>query len=97
LQILPETYGTPGNKISLWRSGVAMAENVRVSKAVTARKKVTKFFKEIRVELKKVIWPTRKQLVNYTITVLLTCLIVGTVIWVVDFGLAKIVGIMLTK
>ena len=74
-----------------------MAENVRVSKAVTARKKVTKFFKEIRVELKKVIWPTRKQLVNYTITVLLTCLIVGTVIWVVDFGLAKIVGIMLTK
>ena len=74
-----------------------MAENVKVSKAVTARKKVVRFFKEIKTELKKVVWPTRKQLVNYTITVLFTCLVVGAIIWIVDFGLAKIIGFILTR
>lgn len=71
-----------------------MAENTgasKTSKLDKARKNFIRFFKDIRTELKKVIWPTRQQLTNNTVTVLLTCLVVGAVIWVADFVLMKIV------
>jgi preprotein translocase subunit SecE len=74
-----------------------MAENVRTSRLANAGKKTVKFFKDIRNELKKVIWPTRDQLVNNTFTVLMVCLLVGIVIWVSDEVLTKIVEWTLTK
>lgn len=74
-----------------------MAENVKVSKAAAARKKVVRFFKEIKTELKKVVWPTRDQLINYTITVVFTCLVVGAIIWIADFGLAKVIKLMIAR
>ncbi len=74
-----------------------MAENASTSKLANARKRFVKFFKDIRNELKKVIWPTRDQLVNNTITVLMVCLLVGIIIWVSDEVLTKIVEWTLTK
>ena len=50
-----------------------MTENARTSKLAEFNKKFVRFFKDIRTELKKVIWPTRKQLINSTISVLLIC------------------------
>lgn len=47
--------------------------------------KIAKFFKDIVAELKKVVWPTRKQLVNNTAIVIVCILIVGVVIWVLDY------------
>lgn len=47
-------------------------------------KKISKFFKEIRSELKKVVWPSKKQLVNNTTTVIVACLLIGVIIWVSD-------------
>ncbi len=46
-----------------------------------------RFFKEIRMEMKKVIWPTKKQLLNNTLTVFAACLFIGVFIWVADVGL----------
>lgn len=60
------------------------------SKLNNTKKKVTRFFKEIRNELKKVIWPNRKQLINNTSTVLLSCLIVGIMLWVIDLMFGQI-------
>jgi preprotein translocase subunit SecE len=74
-----------------------MTENARTSKLVAARKRFVKFFKDIRNELKKVIWPTKNQLINNTITVLLVCFLVGIIIWVSDAVLAKIVEWTLTR
>ena len=74
-----------------------MTENARTSKLDNARKKTVKFFKDIRNELKKVIWPTRDQLINNTITVLAVCLLVGAVIWISDEVLTKVVEWTLTK
>ena len=74
-----------------------MTENASTSKLANTRKKLVKFFKDIRNELKKVIWPTRNQLINNTITVLAVCLLVGIVIWVSDEVLTKIVEWTLTK
>ncbi len=42
------------------------------------------FFKEIRSELKKVIWPSKSQLINNTLTVIAFCIVVGAIIWIAD-------------
>lgn len=52
------------------------------------------FFKEIIMELKKVIWPSRSQLTKNTITVLISCFIVGVIIWVLDFGFEQIYNLL---
>ena len=67
-----------------------MADNAKVSKLANTQKKVVRFFKDIRSELKKVIWPTREQLTKSTITVLLVCLAMGIIIWVSDAILARV-------
>ncbi len=61
------------------------------------RKSIKKFFKEIKSELKKVIWPNREQLINNTVSVLLACFIIGAIIWIADWALLGIVTNTLAK
>lgn len=49
--------------------------------------KLSRFFKDIYSELKKVLWPSRKQVFNNTVVVLLTCLLLGGIIWILDYAL----------
>jgi len=74
-----------------------MSENARTSKLAEFSKKFVRFFKDIRTELKKVIWPTRKQLINSTISVLLICLLVGAVIWISDYVLGMLINWTLSR
>lgn len=46
--------------------------------------RIGKWFKELKSELKKVQWPTRKQTVNNTVIVIICCIIVGICIWLFD-------------
>jgi len=73
-----------------------MAEEVikKESKVSNLRKSLTRFFKDVKSELKKVIWPNKQQLTNNTVTVLLACLVVGIIIWLADFGLLRLAGIV---
>ena len=43
-----------------------------------------KWFRELKGECKKIVWPTRQQTTNNTAVVLATCLIIGVFIWVLD-------------
>lgn len=43
------------------------------------------WFREMKSELKKVLWPTRKTVMANTGTVLLCSLIIGACIWIFDF------------
>ena len=54
------------------------------------KKGVIQFLKEVRAELKKVSWPTQKELVTYTGVVGLSVVIVCTLIWVCDTIFAKL-------
>ena len=45
---------------------------------------VSLFFREVKVELKKVTWPTKKQLIAYTVVVFITVFMIATLIWVID-------------
>jgi preprotein translocase subunit SecE len=74
-----------------------MTENASTSKLANARKRFVRFFKDIRSELKKVIWPTKDQLINNTVSVLIVCLLVGGIIWLSDAILGKIVEWTLTR
>ena len=46
---------------------------------------ICRYFRELRSELKKVVWPTPKQVVKDTLIVLASVLVVGIFIWVFDF------------
>ena len=49
---------------------------------------IGKFFRELRAELKKVVWPTRQQVVNNTGVVLVVMTVVGLFLFAVDTGLS---------
>ena len=59
------------------------------------KKGVFQFVKEVRAELKKVSWPTNKELVSYTGVVGLAVIIVCALIWVCDTAFAKLFRIIL--
>jgi preprotein translocase subunit SecE len=56
---------------------------------------VTRFFKEIRAELKKVTWTGRKEVMSGTIAVLVLSGIISLFLWVIDFGLSQAVRLVL--
>lgn len=45
---------------------------------------VTQFLKETKVELKKVTWPTKQELIANTVVVLIAVVLCALLIWVVD-------------
>jgi preprotein translocase subunit SecE len=53
------------------------------------------YFKGVRLETKKVVWPTRQELISYTIVVLFTCAFFGLMIWGVDSGFLAILRQMI--
>ena len=44
----------------------------------------SRFLRESRIELKKVEWPNRQQLVAYTAVTIVTVCFIATMIWVMD-------------
>jgi len=47
--------------------------------------RIHKWFRELRSEAKKVMWPSRKQVTNNTAVVIVTVLIIGAFVWTIDF------------
>lgn len=54
--------------------------------AVNTKKRlgIKEYFKGVRTEMKKVVWPTRKELVSYTSVVIVTCFVFALVFWAFD-------------
>ena len=46
---------------------------------------ICRYFRELRSELKKVVWPTPQQVLKNTLIVIVCVLVVGVFIWVFDF------------
>ena len=51
---------------------------------------IVKFFKETKAELKKVSWPTKKQLIHNTLIILVFIIITAIILSVLDLGFAKL-------
>ena len=46
---------------------------------------IARYFRELRSELKKVVWSTPKQVLKNTLIVIVCVIFVGVFIWVFDF------------
>jgi preprotein translocase subunit SecE len=55
------------------------------------RTSARQFLKEVRQELKKVLWPTRQELVTYTIVVLVTVIVLTTYVFGLDVAFSRLV------
>lgn len=53
------------------------------------------FLKEVRDELKQVIWPTQKEVIRLTLTVITISLIVGLFIGGADFVFTKAIELVI--
>ena len=51
--------------------------------------RIAKWFREMRSELKKVVWPTRSQTINNSIVVLVVMAVAAIVIWGFDWIAAQ--------
>jgi len=58
-------------------------------------KAAKQFFREVRVELKKVTWPSRKETIASTSVVLITVILVAVFLGIVDLGLSRLIKIFL--
>ena len=69
-----------------------MAKN---EKEIKAKKPKSHYFKDMKAELKKVIWPTPKQLINNTVAVVTIVLITAVIVFALDavFDLGNKYGI----
>ena len=56
---------------------------------------IIQFLREVKVELKKVTWPSRKQTIGSTVVVIILVLIVSLFLGVVDIGLSNLVRVVL--
>ena len=61
-----------------------MAKNAKNNKDNKEIKNKRHFFKDFKAELKKVIWPTPKQVVNNTVAVITIVLITAIIVFVLD-------------
>ena len=51
--------------------------------------RVLQFFRDVRSELVKVVWPSRRETVRYTATVIVFSLVIAAVLGAADYGLLK--------
>ncbi|MBQ0079106.1 MAG: preprotein translocase subunit SecE [Eubacterium sp.] len=47
---------------------------------------IVSYFRGVKLEMKKVVWPTQKELGSYTAVVLATCIAFALLFWGVDTG-----------
>lgn len=55
-----------------------------VARIADSGRNLWKFIKEVRVELKRVIWPSRRQTIVYTAVVIAACAFVTVLLYLVD-------------
>ena len=57
--------------------------------------KAAQFLREVKVELKKVTWPSRKQTIGSTVVVIALVMIISIFLGTVDLGLSSLIRIVL--
>jgi preprotein translocase subunit SecE len=78
-------------KTTVKETGAAKTENKFLAFIKALPNKIATPFKNMWHELKKVTWPTKKDLINYTCIVLLFMVFMGVVIGLLDMGASRLV------
>ncbi|MHB1567230.1 MAG: preprotein translocase subunit SecE [Acidiferrobacter sp.] len=85
-------YYLLAGRAELWRvlavmGGISLATVVYLQTG--NGRSVWAFVKESRIELSKVIWPTRKETAQTTLVVIVLVVLIALFLWIVDLGLTK--------
>ena len=56
------------------------------SKKPKQKGRIKEYFKGVKLEMKKVVWPTKKEIGSFTAVVLITCAAFALVFWAIDTG-----------
>ncbi len=79
-------------------------KRAQLKKAAGTRKKggpkkqrvtISQFLTEVKAEMKKVTWPTRDEVISYTIVVVVTVVIMGGLVYFADILFTKLVDIFI--
>ena len=65
--------------------------------ANTKKLDIRKFYRETRSEIKKVTWPSRKELIQHTEVVITSIILVGALIALADFTFGHITQLVLGR
>jgi len=55
--------------------------------------RIKQFFREVKVETNKVVYPGREELIGSTWVVIITVFVISTFLGIVDLGLSKLIGL----
>lgn len=75
-------------------------EGAKKTKDSAKNKKTNKFFKffrDLKSEFNKIIWPSRQQTINNTFVVLVTMIVIGLFVGGVDLGLGKLLKLFIDQ
>jgi preprotein translocase subunit SecE len=56
--------------------------------------RVGRFLREVRVELKKVAWPSRKEIRGSTWVVVIVVVLIGAFVGIIDIGLTRLLRLL---
>ncbi len=59
--------------------------------------RMKKGYRGVVGELKKVHWPTKKEIVAYTMVVILSVFLIGVAIWIIDAGVGYVMNLIINK
>ena len=82
-QVLPQKKHSSTSKLSIVTQNISILD------------KGLQFLREVKVELKKVTWPTRKQTIGSTVVVIVLVMIISLFLGVVDIGLSSLVRVFI--
>lgn len=85
--------GILGVAFILVRDKIEVLESAGKKKSIP--EKVVQFCRDYKGEIKKIVWPGLKTVVRNTLVVLAVCLVIGIFIWLLDFGLAQLLNLIL--
>ena len=58
---------------------------------MTVKEKITKYWNETQLEVKKVAWPTKDEMIGSTMATIVISALLALFIWTVDMGVSKAV------
>lgn len=59
---------------------------------VSLRQRLSKFLREVRAELRKVVWPSRDEVKNNTIAVVVLVVLVAIALGIVDLAFGRLIN-----
>ena len=82
-RMMQRQKATPADRVD------AMRQRQRAAAVRRKRTPPRQFLKEVGIELRKVNWPTRQELLSYTIVVLVAVVFLTTLVFGMDFAFSR--------